>query len=621
MVMLRSRVSARWLVGAAAAVVCGSTLVVSGGAGAVDDSVKDPTTLAPSAVRVEGANRFATAVAVANTAALKSRCDVVVANGLDFPDGLSAAIYKRPVLLTTPTATPVETMAEIERRVAVCATQGEQLGITLIGGLNVISSPQRDVLAAVTGKDVVRVSGPDRYATAIAVAKANVANPTSVILATGLNFPDALSGGVLAQLKNAPIVLNNGAVLRDDVRAYLVSKNLTLSTVYVLGGTTVMPASVVAELQALGVNVVRLGGADRAGTAVAVAEALLPLGPGKDAAGRNEVVVVNGDGFADALTAAPYAYTTVEPARDVGLAVPKVAPILLVTETAVPATTEAYQVANCVTIKTVTAVGGTTAIGAGVVAGAVAAATCAAPTVTSAVLSTNTFTQAQFIGYGRGTPSYDFKAVPGRIADGVAGNNWKIGFAQSATTGTNATKVVIEPATQTGAFNVITITAGNSGTTFATAAEVVAAFSNSNAGRVIQASVRTPGTDSGAVGPAYELVGGSQAITVDVTFANVSFLNSSGALGTLPTTLGLFDGGSADATAIVGTPTIVGTGVVTAPTKATYTFRALGAAVTTPATVSQVPTAVTQIRFAKDAIVDAVTGVKNPAQVAAVTTR
>jgi putative cell wall-binding protein len=616
MVMLRSRVSARWLVGAAAAVVCGSTLVVSGGAGAVDDSVKDPTTLAPSAVRVEGANRFATAVAVANTAALKSRCDVVVANGLDFPDGLSAAIYKRPVLLTTPTATPVETMAEIERRVAVCATQGEQLGITLIGGLNVISSPQRDVLAAVTGKDVVRVSGPDRYATAIAVAKANVANPTSVILATGLNFPDALSGGVLAQLKNAPIVLNNGAVLRDDVRAYLVSKNLTLSTVYVLGGTTVMPASVVAELQALGVNVVRLGGADRAGTAVAVAEALLPLGPGKDAAGRNEVVVVNGDGFADALTAAPYAYTMVEPAREPDLAVPKVAPILLVTETAIPATTEAYQVANCVTIKTVTAVGGITAIGAGVVAGAVAAATCAGPTVTSATLTTTNFAQA-VINVTDASQEIRFRAVSGNAADGSAGNDWRISVAAGAATPGIA--IVNTPATVTpaaAAVKTIVITPQ----TGATVPDVIAQW------RRYAPAQRLFTIESSATGGIEELDSqnvesrGSQTVTVVAAFS-ARFVNpTTGAILTgsaLPALSGVFASGAANPAIVDGTPTVVATTAL-APNTVTYTWTSFGA--TSPAASNTKPVAGNQIRLDANAIIDPSSGAKNPEAVRAVLT-
>jgi hypothetical protein len=224
-------------------------------------------------------------------------------------------------------------------------------------------------------------------------------------LAAGQNFPDALAGGVLAQAQNAPIILNDGAALRPEVRAYLVSKNLTLTTVYVLGGTTVMPASIVAELQGLGVTVTRLGGADRAATATAIAGVVAPAPTGP--AG---VVVVNGNDFPDALTAAPFA----------GSATPK-SPILLVDATSIPAATVAYHVGFCATITNITAIGGTSVIADAVVTGAVGAATCAAPGVTSAVLSTSAANRAT---YTVGSPVLTFTATAQTA--GSVGNQYEV---------------------------------------------------------------------------------------------------------------------------------------------------------------------------------------------------
>jgi hypothetical protein len=95
--------------------------------------------------------------------------------------------------------------------------------------------------------DVLRLTGTDRFDAARAVSRDAfaTANPTSAFIATGLNFPDALAGSVLAGIRLAPMYLSRTDCLpqgvMDDLAAYGVD------SVTLLGGT----ASLNARVQAL----------------------------------------------------------------------------------------------------------------------------------------------------------------------------------------------------------------------------------------------------------------------------------------------------------------------------------------------------------------------------------
>jgi len=68
-----------------------------------------------------------------------------------------------------------------------------------------------------------------------------------VSVATGRDFPDALAGGVLSAKLKVPMLLLNpqsGAIAAEQ--AYV--KGLTNPKVYVYGGTTALPDSVVKTL-------------------------------------------------------------------------------------------------------------------------------------------------------------------------------------------------------------------------------------------------------------------------------------------------------------------------------------------------------------------------------------
>jgi YVTN family beta-propeller protein len=152
------------------------------------------------------------------------------------------------------------------------------------------------VITRALTKSVTRLAGTDRFGTAVAVSKAEF--PTgaagAVVLARGDDYPDALVGAPLAAAKNAPLLLTAGALLPTATLAEIQRVLAPGGTVYVLGGTTAVPASVASQLTGLNYTVTRYSGASRFDTAVKVADALGDPGT---------VLLATGTNFPDALSA------------------------------------------------------------------------------------------------------------------------------------------------------------------------------------------------------------------------------------------------------------------------------------------------------------------------------
>lgn len=155
-------------------------------------------------------------------------------------------------------------------------------------------------------KFVIRVQGKDRYETATQVSNFWLSSK-DVVLASGENFADALFGGPLASALKAPMLLTKKDKLPDNLISSI--KGLDAKVVYLLGGENSISKTVEDELKKADLAVVRLAGKDRFETAASIAKTtaltygtqILP----------DEYLVVNGYQFADALTAAPYAYYAV----------------------------------------------------------------------------------------------------------------------------------------------------------------------------------------------------------------------------------------------------------------------------------------------------------------------
>jgi putative cell wall-binding protein len=114
--------------------------------------------------------------------------------------------------------------------------------VTVAGGRFSVSEGVLDSLSSGVPAAVTRVSGDDRYATSVALNADAFDEADTVYLATGLNFPDALAGGVLAGLRDAPLYVVPGDCVPRGVLAGIA--RLGADDVVLLGGTTALTPGV-----------------------------------------------------------------------------------------------------------------------------------------------------------------------------------------------------------------------------------------------------------------------------------------------------------------------------------------------------------------------------------------
>ena len=222
------------------------TIKLIGGPAVVSDGVLDALRgYATSGVaqRIAGGNRYATAAAVSADTFGPGVAVAYVATGTNFPDALAgvaaAGVSGAPILLTSPTAIPGETAAELSR-----LRPGR---IVVLGGSGVISEGVGLALSAyATSGNVQRLAGSDRYATSAAVSNGTFAAGQTVFIATGKNFPDALGGGPVAGIVPGPLLLVPGNALPASVAAEL--QRLDPARVIVLGGSGVVTDGVVNQI-------------------------------------------------------------------------------------------------------------------------------------------------------------------------------------------------------------------------------------------------------------------------------------------------------------------------------------------------------------------------------------
>ncbi|MDR3542087.1 MAG: cell wall-binding repeat-containing protein [Desulfosporosinus sp.] len=208
--------------------------------GTMSTSVLAVSTLLPtptnqgalSVTRVAGKDRVKTSIAVADAGWTQSDY-AVIAYAWDFPDAVSAAplAYKftAPILLTETANLNADTSAELSK-----------LGVKhalIVGGNGAVSAKVESQITAL-GIDIQRFSGPDRYATSVAIANA-VGNTGSIVMTNGYNPYEALSISPIAAKLGMPIILTARDSVPSEISNYL-SQN-TITKTYVLGkadGTT-----------------------------------------------------------------------------------------------------------------------------------------------------------------------------------------------------------------------------------------------------------------------------------------------------------------------------------------------------------------------------------------------
>jgi putative cell wall-binding protein len=155
--------------------------------------------------------------------------------------------------------------------------------------------------------EAVRLSGRDRYETAALTSRRDFnEGANTVVLASGENFPDALSAAGLAGAYDAPVLL----VSTSSLPAYTASEIIRLGATrcIIVGGVSVVSESVKAAIDRLpGMSTpTRIAGVDRYETSAKVADAVFTKCGWSDWVGV--CAMARGDDYADALALSPIAW-------------------------------------------------------------------------------------------------------------------------------------------------------------------------------------------------------------------------------------------------------------------------------------------------------------------------
>jgi putative cell wall-binding protein len=181
--------------------------------------------------RYAGADRYATAIAVAD--ALGDPSTALLATGANFPDALAAgpaaAHVHGVVLLTNGASLPAVTAAYLTAHP---------------GTVYAVGGP-----AAKADPTATAIVGVDRYATAADLATRFFAAPTLVGVATGVSFPDALSGGAQLARVDAPLLLATPTGVPAPTSGYLAGVKAALNAVHLFGGPNALSDDVGTQLK------------------------------------------------------------------------------------------------------------------------------------------------------------------------------------------------------------------------------------------------------------------------------------------------------------------------------------------------------------------------------------
>lgn len=215
-----------------------------------------------------------------NEAPDSARADyAVLAQSGAFPDALGATALAgtdAPILLQPPGADQSLNDAVAEELVRVLEPGST---VHLVGGRQALSEQvARDVEDL--GFDPVRTSGPDRVATALAVASAVRADGGAqdrVLLVRALpndasGWADAVAAGPWAARTRTPVLVTGPDGLDDRVEAFIEDPEHGIDEVVVIGGRGAVAGDVEERIE--GAEVVRIAGPTRDATTLAVADEL-----------------------------------------------------------------------------------------------------------------------------------------------------------------------------------------------------------------------------------------------------------------------------------------------------------------------------------------------------------
>lgn len=183
-------------------------------------------------IRLEGANRYDTNLAVLKNYETLEGVDLQVCSGRDFADALSASAIGGPILLVGESLTDNQKTFIAERGIK---------NFNIIGGKVAVSEAVEADLKSFSdqaGGTVTRISGSNRFETSKAVAETFWEGEVKqIVVSYGLNYPDGLCGATVCFMAGIPMLLVTNSST-SSAREYARSAHTEYVTV--LGGKTLI---------------------------------------------------------------------------------------------------------------------------------------------------------------------------------------------------------------------------------------------------------------------------------------------------------------------------------------------------------------------------------------------
>lgn len=251
----------------------------------------------PTTDRLAGSDRFRTAVEISLANFEPGVETVYLANGLNFPDALSAgalaAQLGAPVILTAPTSLPDPVREELNRL--------QPNRIVIVGGYPSVSAGVEAIVEGLPFEpEVVRFDGDDRFETnrmLVEDAFPDVDSVPVAYISNGLNFPDALAAAPAAASKGGIVVLVNGGASSLDSDTINLLAYLGVEDVFITGDVSSVSAGIQSQLESIyPAHVTRFAGVNRFDTASRIVGEAWP-------SGASSAILANGLNFPDALAA------------------------------------------------------------------------------------------------------------------------------------------------------------------------------------------------------------------------------------------------------------------------------------------------------------------------------
>jgi putative cell wall-binding protein len=258
-------------------------------------------------IRLSGTDRIDTALRIAQATYPGRITSAVLVTAGNYPDALAGSTLayqlKAPVLLVG--SSEADQVKVLDYLKANLEPEGT---VYILGAAAVVSNGMENKIKSSGFGHITRIAGETRYDTAVKIVEQlNIKTGTPVVLVNGEDYPDALSVSSIAAQNQFPILLVPKDGINDAVSKEIVA--IKPSKIYIIGLEGAISTAV--ESRAAGItglaaeDIVRIGGADRYATSLAIAEYFNLE--------SQTLCIATGNNFPDALAGSVYAAKTMAP--------------------------------------------------------------------------------------------------------------------------------------------------------------------------------------------------------------------------------------------------------------------------------------------------------------------